>query len=112
MDKSDGVKIINDLEKYKVFQEKINEEAVNGPKNKSLDWAQHYVRQFFGMKTDSFMMDLYLEIKHLGFFAEHITDYDDTTNSFEVQLRIHDLINSLIKYHDDHCKEDADNDES
>jgi len=112
MDKFEGENIINDLEKYKVFQEKINESAPDSPKNKSLDWAQHYVRHFFGMETDNIMTDLYLEIKHLGYFAEHIDRRDNPCllENYEVQLRILDLINSLIKYHDKLCKEDAKDD--
>lgn len=109
---NEGKEIIDNIQWLKEIQESENVKKPTEPQIKAINWAEHYVRHFFGMETDDFLTDLYFEIKHLGLFAEHIAKHDKDFSNTEVQLRILDLINSLIKYHNRLAKEDVKNDKS
>ena len=112
VNKNEGEEILKNLDWLIDIQEQYNSAHKSEKQIKAVDWAKHYVRHFFGMGTDNYMTDLYLEVKHLECFAEHITNHDDGNRSLEIRLRILDYIDSLIKYHDELVKEDMKNDES
>lgn len=103
--REDGQKYIDSLKELKELQEKLCKDNEGKPYCKAVSFAEHYIRHFFGMETDNYLLDLYYEIDHLCYMKDHISEHDNSEESFELRIRLKDYQNALIKYHEIKLKE-------
>lgn len=66
--------------------------------NNTVKLASEYVAHYFGLRTDSFLIDLSMELQHLEYFKTRMIENDDSEETNQILMKLDKYISDLKEY--------------